>query len=406
MKILIANWVYDWGSTGYIARDLLRELTETGHQVVVATAQNKGKDNPGVYVFTRPSEWKFYWRLHRLGFPKFMGSKVASRRVIRLVNNEKPDVVNLHLLHGNRLDLYYLLRWLGTHNIKTVVTNHAELYYTGNCGHAYECMNWVDRQCKGCQNAKKATGSFILANPHLNWKLMKNAFSHFKPENFMFTAVSPWVKERFCQSPIVKGFDCEVVLNGLDTAQFYLREESKEITNRIGMTDFLLHVTANFNPELKDDVKGAYYLVKLAEAMPEQTFVIVATSISNAGNLPDNVVLWGKAKDQKELAELYSAARLTVLVSRRETYSMVVAESLCCGTPVVGFKAGGPETIAIPDASLFVGQRDVEGLAKAIRMMMQKDFDRKSISDAAREKYSSATMAKGYLEVYQEVLNR
>ena len=406
MKILIANWVYDWGSTGYIVRDLHRVLTKTGHKVVVAAAQNKGTDNPGVYVFSRSAEWIFYWRLHRLGLPKFKGSKAASRRIIKLVNKEKPDVVNLHLLHGNRLDLYYLLRWLGKHNIKTVVTNHAELYYTGNCGHAYECMNWVDRQCNGCPDARIATGSYLFANPQMNWKLMKRAFSYFKPENLLFTAVSPWVKERFCQSPIVKRFDCEVVLNGLDTAQFYPREESKEIAKRIGTTDFLLHVTASFNPASEDDVKGAYYLVKLAEAMPEQTFVVVATSISNAGNLPDNIVLWGKAKDQDELAELYSAARLTVLVSRRETFSMVVAESLCCGTPVVGFKAGGPETIAIPEVSQFVEQRDVYGLAKAIRTMMQKAIDRKAISDEARVRYSSETMAKGYLDVYQEVLNR
>ena len=406
MNILIANWVFDWGSTGCIARDLRRELTVDGHRAVVATARNKGKDNSEVYVFTKPYEWKFYWRLHRLGLPRFMGSKAASRRVIRLVNKEKPDVVNLHLLHCNCLDLYYLLRWLGEHNVKTVVTNHAELYYTGNCGHSYECMNWVDKRCKGCPDARKATGSYLFANPQKNWKLMKKAFSHFRPEDLLFTAVSPWVKERFYRSPIVKGFDCKVVLNGLDTAQFYPRGKSEEIVKRVGTTDFLLHVTAAFNPALKDDVKGANYLVKLAGAMPEQTFVVVATKISNAGNLPNNVVLWGEAEGQNELAELYSAARLTVLVSRRETFSMVVAESLCCGTPVVGFKAGGPESIAIPDAAQFVGQHDVEGLSEAIRKMLEKDFDRKAISGEARVKYGSETMARNYLAVYQEVLNR
>ncbi len=33
---------------------------------------------------------------------------------------------------------------------------------------------------------------------------------------------------------------------------------------------------------------------------------------------------------------------------------MVTAESLCCGTPVVGFTAGGPESIAIDAFSNFV----------------------------------------------------
>lgn len=406
MKILIANWVYDWGSTGYITRDLFHELTENGHQVIVATAQNKGEDDPRVRLFSSPPEWRWHWRLHRLGTPKFSGSRKASKRLLRIVEGENPDVVNLHLLHCNCLNLYYLLRWLGEHNIKTVITNHAELYYTGNCGHAYDCMKWVDNHCKGCSDAKMVTGSYIFANPQRNWEMMKQAFSYFKPENLLFTAVSPWVKERFYQSPIVKGFDCEVVLNGLDTAQFYPRAESGEIAKRIGTTDFLLHVTASFNPMQKDDVKGAYYLVKLAEAMPEQTFVVVATSISNADNLPKNMVVWEKVKDRDELAELYSAARLTVLVSRRETFSMVVAESLCCGTPVAGFKAGGPETIALPEVSLFVEQRDVAGLADAIRIMKERGIDRKSVSKEARERYSPENMAKNYLKVYQKVLTR
>ncbi len=405
MKILIANWVYDWGSTGYIARDLLHELTEKGHQVIVATAQNKGESDPRVRLFSSPSEWRWHWRLHRLGTHKFSGSRKASKRLLQIVKDENPDIVNLHLLHCNCLDLYYVLHWLGEHNIKTVVTNHAELYYTGNCGHAYECMNWVDKCCRGCSDANNATGSYILANTQMNWKLMKKAFSHFKSSNLLFTAVSPWVKERFYLSPIVKGFDCEVILNGLDTAQFYPRAVPEEMINRIGTATFVLHVTASFNPALKDDVKGACYIVKLAEAMPEITFVVVATSISNADNLPNNVVLWGKAKDQAELAELYSAARLTVLASRRETFSMVVAESLCCGTPVVGFKAGGPESIAIPEAAQFVDQRNVRDLASAIRRMMEKDIDRKAVSDEARERYGSDTMADNYLKVYQRVLN-
>ena len=41
------------------------------------------------------------------------------------------------------------------------------------------------------------------------------------------------------------------------------------------------------------------------------------------------------------LAEYYSLVDVTVITSFHETFSMVVAESLSCGTPIVGFKAGG-----------------------------------------------------------------
>lgn len=41
---------------------------------------------------------------------------------------------------------------------------------------------------------------------------------------------------------------------------------------------------------------------------------------------------------------------------------MVTAESLCCGTPVVGFKAGAPEQIAIKEFSEFVEYGDLNSL--------------------------------------------
>lgn len=405
MKILIANWVYNWGSTGYIVRDLKIELQQMGHQVIVAAGRSYGKDN--VMVFCNPSEYKWFWRFHRLGLSTFRGSTKASKRLIDYIQKEKPDVVNLHLLHCNFLNLYYLLRWLGENNIKTVITNHAELYFTGSCGYAYDCMNFVNNQCQSCPNKAYATGgSYILGNTHRNWKLMKKAFSYFKHDNLAFTAVSPWTRDRFYLSPITKEFECSVTMNGLNVNTFYKREDVNRVKEELGNSPYLVWVTANFNPLDKEDVKGGWYLVELAKRMPELLFVAVATSSSNTDRLPKNIYLWGKAKDQDELAQLYSGAKLTVLVSRKETFSMVTAESLCCGTPVVGFKAGGPETIAIPEYSRFVEQADTDALAKALEEMLVIDFNHQEISVKARLKYSPESMALQYLEAYNHLINR
>lgn len=402
MKILIANWVYNWGSTGYIVRDLKNELEHKGHTVRVAAGKSHGQDN--VFVFCKPSEQSFYWRLHRLGTPRFSGSTRAAKRMINYIEQEKPDIVNIHLLHCNCINLYYLLRWLGRNDIKTIITNHAEIYFTGSCGYAYDCVNWQTRQCRSCPNKSYATGSYIFGNTHWNWKLMYKAFSFFKKENLAFTAVSPWTRERFFLSPITKGFECSVTMNGLDINIFYRREDISSVRRRIGPEPFILWVTSNFNPLDKDDVKGGWYLVELAKLMPKQRFVIVATGASNVEKLPENMYFWGKAKNQNELALLYSGAMVSVLVSRKETFSMVTAESLCCGTPVVGFKAGGPETIAIPDYSRFVEQADIKALADALSEMLEISFDHQEISEEAREKYSPKAMTMQYLEAYKKLL--
>lgn len=404
MKILIANWVYNWGSTGFIARDLKNELELLGHKVLAVAGKKYGSDN--VMVFCKPFEQKFFWRLHRLGASRFRGSTTAAKRLIHYIEQEKPDIVNLHLLHCNYIDLYYLLGWLGKHNIKTIITNHAELYFTGSCGYAYDCLNWQTKQCRNCPDKRYATGAFIWGNTHSNWVRMYKAISQFKPENLAFTAVSPWTRDRVLQSPITNRYDCNVTLNGLDIKTFYKRDDTSKVLDRIGEEPYILWVTANFNPQNKDDVKGGWYLVELAKLMPNQRIVIVATNFSNTDDLPGNIYLWGKAKDQNELAQLYSAAKLSVLVSRRETFSMVTAESLCCGTPVVGFKAGGPETITIPEYSRFVDQADTRALAKNIEEMLSINIDQHQISNKAREKYSPRAMALQYLDAYNKLLNQ
>lgn len=405
MKILIANWVYNWGSTGFIVRDIMTEMTKLGHNVVIATGLKYGEDDSRVHIVATPREKKWFWRLSRIGFPKFSGSIKATKRLINLIEEKKPDVVNLHLLHCSTLNLYFLLEYLGKHNIKTVVTNHAELYFTGSCGYAYECDRWKECMCKGCPDTKEATGAYLFGNAHRNWLLMRKAFSFFKPNNLLFTAVSPWTKERMLQSPITNNFSCVVTMNGLNIDIFQKCDNITAVLDRFGDNKpYVVWVTANFNPENKNDVKGGWYFVELARLLPEQRFVAVSTNSSNIEDLPSNIVMWGKAKSQKELAQLYSGAVLTVLVSRRETFSMVTAESLCCGTPVVGFKAGGPETIAIPKYSRFVEQADTAALAEAVKYMSKQDFDRILISKEARVKYCSKTMAQQYLKAYESVL--
>ncbi|MEG1886420.1 MAG: glycosyltransferase, partial [Alistipes sp.] len=122
--------------------------------------------------------------------------------------------------------------------------------------------------------------------------------------------------------------------------------------------------------------------------------------------LPPNVYLWGRAASQQELATLYSLAKVTVLVSKRETFSMICAESLCCGTPVVGFKAGGPETISIPDYSEFVAYGDMDLLKNATIKMLHHTSNPDYIAQQAHQRYAKETMTDRYIQIYQQLLGR
>ena len=80
---------------------------------------------------------------------------------------------------------------------------------------------------------------------------------------------------------------------------------------------------------------------------------------------------------------------------------MVTAESLCCGTPVVGFKAGGPETIALLEWSCFVEYGDAEELHKQLLHCLNRAREWDEAAKRACEAYSADTMCRDYVEQYR-----
>jgi putative colanic acid biosynthesis glycosyltransferase len=96
------------------------------------------------------------------------------------------------------------------------------------------------------------------------------------------------------------------------------------------------------------------------------------------------------------MASLYRNAQCTLILSKVESFSMPTAESLCCGTPVVGFKAGGPESFANFALSSFVDQNDLEGLALQILRFSSNKPAKQSASN-----FEPEIIASQYLQVYR-----
>ena len=79
---------------------------------------------------------------------------------------------------------------------------------------------------------------------------------------------------------------------------------------------------------------------------------------------------------------------------------MVVAESLCCGTPVVGIKAGAPEQIALAEYSDFYEQEDLVSLISGIDKWLNTDVNKSEIAKKASLVYSMKAMTANYLSIY------
>ena len=404
MKILQVNCVYANGSTGKIVRDIHHGLLEEGISSVVCYGRGIESPEENTYKICGELYGKLNNLRSRMTGLMYGGCFLSTRKLMGIITKEQPDIVHLHCINGYFVNIYSLIQWLKEKKIKTVLTLHAEFMHTANCGYALDCEKWRTG-CGNCPRLKQETLSWGIDNTALSYKKMKAAFDGFS-DNLRVVSVSPWLEQRAKDSPILEGKQHCTVLNGMDTGVFCRRETTK-LRKEHNLQDekIIFHATASFDND-PQNIKGGYYVLRLAERLVNDNVkIIVAGNYPENLQVPENVILLGKVMDQNLLAQYYAMADVTVLTSRKETFSMVTAESLCCGTPVVGFEAGAPEMIAIGEFSAFSPWSDLDKLEENVRKILSSYFDREKIAAAAAKKYSKETMCDRYLDIYRSMLD-
>lgn len=403
MRVLQINIFYNQGSTGKIVDDIHQRLLRDGHESYVVFGRGEDwhkKDPEHIYRTTPGNRSEIYRKISRITGLRYNTAYYETLKLLKHIDRIKPDIVHLHCLNCAYINPYLLLNHLGKNNYKVLVTHHADVTITANCDHAFECERWKTG-CGHCSTVRPEKRSFFVDATHLSWIQMEKAFA--KVKNLYASGVSDWMTERVKQSPFFKHKECRTILNGLDTDAFTYRADTSDIKAGLGVNDsdkLVLHVTPNFSAP----IKGGKYVLELARRMPDVKFIIVGIKEYEMAGLPCNVIPISNIQSRETLSEYYSLADVTILTSFRESFSMVTAESLCCGTPVVGFKAGAPETISIPEYSEFVDYGDIERLQLETNKLIIRSIAKIELSRQALLKYNAEKMYQGYKEYYTHIL--
>lgn len=404
MKLLHLNGS-DAGSTGKMVTQICEQASQLGWDCVslFPKATRKPSETIREYPVCLPYEQGIYRRITHWTGLHYGFAPLSTARILRLLRKEKPDLVHLHSINCAMVNIYRLMAFLKKHRIHTVVTNHAEFFYTGNCPHAFDCDRWLTG-CGSCPALFRASSSKWLDRTHTGWTKMGKAFRDFP--NLAVVSVSPWVHSRSQKSPIMENVPQYTILNGVDTQVFHPAHQDK-LRKQLGLapsTKIILHVTANFS-DSPTDSKGGRYLLQLAKTMGDcDVHFVVAGKHRVNQPVPGNMTLLGPVKDQPLLAQYYSEADLCVTVSQRETFGMTVAEALCCGTPVAGFVSGGSDSIALTQHTQFVPFGQVDDLESCIRhrwLYYKTSETAPKIATQAQAVYSGPVMARQYCDLYQ-----
>ena len=119
--------------------------------------------------------------------------------------------------------------------------------------------------------------------------------------------------------------------------------------------------------------------------------------------LPSNVISIHKTQDQRQLAEIYTAADVFANPTREEVLGMVNVESLACGTPVVTFKTGGSPECIDSSCGYVVEANDIYAMRDAIKKVcVEKPF---SADDciARANKFRGDDKFEEYIKLYERM---
>lgn len=401
MKVLQINATYADGSTGTIVRDIQQCCEDNGIECHVAYSLSQipeGQVKNG-YKMGCMYDRKIHALLSRINGAEGYFSKNPTRYLKRYIDKLKPDVVHLHNLHNNYINVNMLLQYLAEKDIPTVVTLHDCWFFTGGCFHYADagCSRW-QKQCGRCPKKYQDYPAYFLDKSR---KILSDRYRYFGAiKNITAVGVSEWITAE-CQKSVFKNRRCTTIYNGIDTDIF--KPTDSDIRKRYALEDkfVVLGPASKWLDPVNSDV-----LCKVSRGLDDDTVLVLFGNAPSHRSLPKNVINIGYTDSREDLARLYSAADVFVNCTREDSLSLINIEAQACGTPVITFNNTGARETVSPTMESLVNTGDGTILLERIRELKAKPntISRDAVRNRIIQKFDKNVNYKKYISLYHEIV--
>lgn len=391
------------GSTGKIMMGIAEVARAQGHEVMCAspitTTNRDAGEDCGYYRIGTFNSRRLNVALARITGFNGCFAWFETYKLLKKIDEFKPDIIHLHNLHDSYINLPMLFSYIKKHNVPTVWTLHDCWAFTGQCPYftIVKCDKWK-AGCHNCPQYKEYPAS-LYDNTKKMWQLKKKWFTGVK--NMTIVTPSEWLAG-LARESYLKQYPIEVINNGIDLNVF--KPTHSNFREQYGIPgDKYIVLGVSFAWGYR---KGLDCFVEMAEKLGEQyQIVLVGTDDEIDKKLPHNIISIHRTQNQKELAEVYSAADVFVMPTREENYPTVNMEAIACGTPVVTFDTGGSPEMLDDKTGIVVEANDIEATKKAIKDICEK----KKCNDeeyivAYSKNFDMKKRFAEYIELYANVL--
>ena len=394
MRIAEINMV-DYGSTGNIMLQIADCAKERGHEV--RTFSKKWKKQEKKRPFHSYYGFSFENKINVL-LTKLIGfqglfSYFGTKQLVRKLEQFKPDIIHLHNLHDYSTCFPILFKYINQKKITVVWTLHDCWSMTGEC--MYFTMSKCDKWKTGCRKCGQLSAYFPIDYSRYMWKKKREMFTAVN--KMVIATPSKWLSNLTKMSYLSK-YDIKVINNGIDLSIFRLRES--DFRNKYKTKKYIvLGVALSWGIR-----KGLDVMQELAKTLPDNySIVMVGTDEKVDQLLPSRIISIHCTHDQKELAEIYSAADVFVNPTREDNFPTTNIESLACGTPVITFKTGGSPEMLDETCGRVVECNNISKLEKSIKDVCENDYYTSNSCIKRAKMYDKNDKFKEYVSLFEEL---
>lgn len=318
-----------------------------------------------------------------------------------------PDVLHFHSLHGveSFAELAVVRRL--SRKYPTLISLHDLWLMTGHCGHPLTCPRWKT----GCGKCPDLTLYPAISRDATRLNFIRKR-RVFRGANVALIVPSTWLAQQTRESPILKHLPVNVVPNPIDVATF-CPGPADELRQQHGIrpSDRTVILVAQ---HLTNPFKGIEDgIAVLNQTTNENLKVILVGGAAEqvAARIKHPSVILPYTSSKQEVASYYRMADVLLMPSRGETFGLVAAEAMACGTPVIAFQVGGlQDVIGDNEGGILIPGRDIAAMAAAVDKLLTEETVRRQLATTGRERAAAAFPLSRHtetcVELYQHALHR
>lgn len=426
-RILVLSSVSPSQGPGIIGRQIYDALQLKGMEVDFMTKYPEPNHPEFLWVLRKNSCKDLYYRIKRRFRWLLVGGKPKETGYFFSYSYEKwPPISSREIVNAIKkdYDLVYVVFWQELLSFESIEQIYDKLHCQIIFGSVdYSPMSGGCHFTKACQGYKNGCGKCPAFHSDRdndftakNIRYRKKVYEKVKP----IVCGNHYMQQFYNQSYLLKDVRQSIGPAPIINTDIFRPIEKCIIRDKYQIPEWKKYIVFFGSQNLKEKRKGFDYLIDafrfLFKMMEDETKNVLVITAGNNGDAIMSQISFDCRSfgyvSMDELPELYSLATCFVCPSINDAGPMMVNQSLCCGTPVVGFDMGAvKEVVKGQGSGICVPLKDSRALAEGILQVFKMTSEEYlKMSNRAREialKTSSYdAQADFILSTYKKYMNQ